>query len=75
MIKLKNILQKPYRLQCIDISRFNASLSSNLIDNLAEGIHETKCKYGHDNKKCKTCGINNFGNYREYKSSKDDLMR
>ena len=58
MIKLENILQKPYRLQCINISRFKASLSSNLVDNLAEWIHETKCKHGHDNKKCKTRGIN-----------------
>ena len=30
---------------------------SNLFDNLAEGIHEIKCKYGRDNKKCKTCEI------------------
>ena len=25
---------------------------SNLVDNLAGEIHEIKCKYGHDNKKC-----------------------
>ena len=31
-----------YRLQFIDSTRFMASLSSNLVDNLAEGIHKTK---------------------------------
>ena len=29
----------------------------NLFNNLAEGIHKIKCKYGHDNEKCETCGI------------------
>ena len=24
---------------------------SNLVNNIAEKIHRTKCKYGHDNKK------------------------
>ena len=28
-----------------------------LADNLAEGIHKTKCKYGHNNKKCKECRV------------------
>ena len=30
-------------------------LLSNLVNNLSEGIHKTECKYGHDDKKCKTC--------------------
>ena len=30
---------------------------SNLINNLAEGIHQIKWKYGHDNKKSETCEI------------------
>ena len=30
---------------------------SNLINNLSEGIHRIKCKFGHDDKKCETCGI------------------
>ena len=34
-----------------------ASFLSNLVNNLAEGIHKVKCKYGHDNKKLETCGI------------------
>ena len=37
---------------------------SNLV-NLVEVIHDIKCKYEHDNKKCKTYGI---------KYVKDDLM-
>ena len=24
---------------------------------VTERMHQIKCKYGHDNKKCKTCGI------------------
>ena len=35
-----------------------ASSLSNLVDNLAEEIHEIKCKHGYDNKKCGTCEIN-----------------
>ena len=41
----------------IDSARFMASSLSNLISNIAEGIHRIKCKYGHDNKKCETCRI------------------
>ena len=25
---------------------------SNFVNNLSEGLHRTKCKLGHDNKKC-----------------------
>ena len=28
-----------------------------MVDNLAEGINKIKCKYGHDNRECETCGI------------------
>ena len=28
-----------------------------LLKNLAEEVHKIKCKYGHSNKKSKTCGI------------------
>ena len=34
---------------------FMASSLSILVNNLAEKIRNTKCKYGHDNKKCETC--------------------
>ena len=33
------------------------NLFSNLVNNLSKGIHRIKCKYGHDDKKCETCGI------------------
>ena len=42
------------KLQFTDIARFMAKSLSNLADNLAEGIHKIKRKYGHDNKICKT---------------------
>ena len=34
-----------------------ASSLSNLVNNVAGGIHKIKCKYGQDDKKCETCGI------------------
>ena len=46
-----------YRLQFIDSARFMASSLSNLVNNLAEGIHKVKCKYKHNDKKYETCGI------------------
>ena len=30
---------------------------SNLINNLYEGIHRIKCKFGHDDKMCEKCRI------------------
>ena len=55
--KCKNhIFQKPY-LSFTDCLRFLASSLSNLVNNLAEGIHKVKCKYGHNDKKCETCGV------------------
>ena len=33
-----------------------ASSLSNLVNNLSEGIDEIKWKYGHNDKKCETCG-------------------
>ena len=45
------------RLQLLDSVRFMKSSSSNLVNNLAEEIHEIKGKYEHENKKCETCRI------------------
>ena len=53
-MKKKNI---SYRLQFIDSIRFTANSLSNLINNLGKGIDKLKCKFGHNNKKCETCGI------------------
>ena len=52
-------LQKIYCniLQFIDSTRIMASSLSNLANNLSEGIHKIKCKYGHDSKESQTCGI------------------
>ena len=44
-----------YRLKFIGRAMFMASSLSILVNNLAEKIRKTKCKYGHDNKKCETC--------------------
>ena len=44
-------------LQFIDTTRFMRSSLSNLVNSLSGGIINLKCKYGHDNKKCETCGI------------------
>ena len=46
-----------YILQFTDSARFMASTLSNLVNNLSEGNHRIKCKYGHDDKKCETYGI------------------
>ena len=48
----------------------------NLVNNLSEKIYRIKYKYGHDYKKCETCGIK----YKycecilEYTNFKDDLI-
>ena len=53
-----------------------ASSLSNLADNLSKVVHQTKCKYGHDNKKCEVFGIKYKGCEccLEYTSLKDDLI-
>ena len=52
-----------------------ASPLSDLVNNLSEGIHRIKCKYGHDDKKCENCRIKyNYCNcFLEYTNFKDDL--
>ena len=65
-----------YILQFIDSARLMTISLSNLVNNLSDGIHRIKCKYGHDDKKCGTCGIKfkycEF--FVEYINLKDDLM-
>ena len=46
------------RLQFIDSARFMASSLTDHLNNLAEGIHRIKCKYGHDNKNVKLVELN-----------------
>ena len=66
-----------YILQFIDSARFMESSLSNLVNNLSEGIHRIKCKYGHDDNRCEACEIK----YKccdcilEYTNFKDDLIK
>ena len=50
------------------------SLSS-FLNNLSEGVHRIKSKFGNDDKKSKTCGIKNqyCDCFLEYTNFKDDL--
>ena len=49
---------------------------SNLVNNTFERFHKIKCKYGHEDKKCETCGIKyKYCNcFLEYKHFEDDLV-
>ena len=53
-----------------------ASSLSNLVNNLAEGFHKIKCKYGYNDKKCETFRIKykHSNCFHEYASVKDDLI-
>ena len=53
-----------------------ASSLSNLANNLFDGIHRIKCKYGHDDKKCETCGIKykHCHKFLEFTTFKGDLI-
>ena len=50
-----------YKIKFFDSARFMASSLSNLVDNLAEGIHKIKCKDCHS--------------FLEYESVKDNLIK
>ena len=65
-----------YILQFIDNASFMASSLSNLVNNLADIIHEIKWKYRHDNEKCKTCRIKYkfWDCFIEHINFKDDLI-
>ena len=60
----------------INSARFMASSLTNLVNNLSEGIHRIKCKFGHDDEKCETCGIKYkyCDCFLKYTKFKDDLM-
>ena len=54
-----------------------ASSSSNLINNLSEGLHRIKCKFEHDYKKCEVdCEIKckYCDCFLEYTNFKDDSI-
>ena len=49
---------------------------SNIVDNCFVGIHRIKCKFGHDDKNCGTCGIKykHCDCLLEYTNFKDGLI-
>ena len=65
-----------YRLKFIDNVRFMTSWLSHLVYHLDKRIHKIKCKYSHDNKKCKACGIKckDCECCLEYRNVKNDLI-
>ena len=65
-----------YKLQFIDGARFVARSVSNLVNNLAIGIHKTKCKFEYYNKECETCKTKykDCECFLEYTNVKVDLI-
>ena len=63
-------------LKFVDCAKFMASLLSNLVNNLTEGIHEIKCKYRHDDKICETWEIKckYYDCFLENTNCKDNLI-
>ena len=53
--KLQKIYLTYYNL--LIVQRSMASSLSNLVNNLSDGTHKIKSKYGYDNKKCKISRI------------------
>ena len=66
-----------YILHFFDSARFMTSLLPNIDKNHSEGINRIKCKFGHGDLKCKTCGIRckYCKCFLEYKHFKDYLMK
>ena len=75
-----------YILQFINSARFMAISFSHLVNILSEGIHKTKWKHEHADKKCETCEIKYIYTYiyiyiyiycdcfLEHTNFKDDLI-
>ena len=57
----ESVVTISYKVKSIDSARFMASSLSNLVDNIAEGIHKIKCK---------DCDC-----FLEYESVKDNLIK
>ena len=58
---IKSVVSISYKIKFIDNARFMANSLSNFVDNLAEGMHKTKCK--------------NCDNFLEYESVRDNLIK
>ena len=65
-----------YLFQFIGSARFMVNPLSNLINIFSDETHKIKYKYGHDNKKCKTCRIKYkcCDCFVEYINCNDDLI-
>ena len=65
-----------YILQFIESERFMVRSLSTFVNNLSEDIHNIKCKYRRDNKKCETCETTCevCHCFLKYKNFKDDLI-
>ena len=61
-----------FALQFIYTATFLVRSLSNLVNNLSEGIHRIKCKFGHDDKECKTFRTKYWGCFLEYTKFKVD---
>ena len=77
-MKIEKRLQKIYRryynlLIAEDLWKFIKYLS-NIVNNLSEGIHRIKCKYGHHDKKCEIVELNHCNCVLEYTNAKDNLI-
>ena len=73
--KLQEIYGSYYNLLIVqDLWPAHYQISNN---NLSEGIHRIKCKYGRDDKKCRTCGIKNkhCDCFLDYTNFKEDLIK
>ena len=56
--------------------KISGKFLSHLVNNLSEGIHIIKCKFGHSDKKCETYGIKYkyCDCFLEYTIFKDNLV-
>ena len=65
-----------YILQFIHSPKLMTSFLSNFVNNLSERLQRVKCKSGHNDKKCETCGIKykycRF--FLQYTNSKGNLI-
>ena len=63
-------------LQFVDSTRFMAMSKLNLVNNLYQEIHKTRCKSGCNDKKCETCGIEYMycDFFLQYTNFKDNLI-
>ena len=69
-------LQKIYPTYYNLLISQHLSFFSNVVNNLSEEIHKTKCKHGHNDENCITCGIKykSCDYFREYTNFRDNII-